>query len=112
VKELCKDSEVCHRLIEVEGVEPLTTTAFEAAVGDGKVFQKARQLAAFLGLVPRPSSSGRKQILLGISKRGNTYLRSLLIHGARAVLKTVLHKTDKLSLWIKKIIKRRGYNKA
>jgi transposase len=107
VKELCKHSEVCHRLMQVEGVGPLTATALVATVGDGKVFQKARQLSAFLGLVPRQSSSGGKQVLLGISKRGNTYLRCLLIHGARAVLKTVLHKTDSLSLWIKKLIERR-----
>jgi transposase len=112
VKGICKHSEVCHRLMQVEGVGPLTATALVAAVDDGKVFQKARQLSAFLGLVPRQSSSGGKQVLLGISKRGNTYLRSLLIHGARAVLKRVLHKTDKLSLWIKKLIERRGYNKA
>lgn len=112
VKAVCKQSEVCHRLMQVEGVGPLTATALVAAVGDGKVFQKARQLSAFLGLVPRQSSSGGKPVLLGISKRGNTYLRCLLIHGARAVLKTVLHKTDKLSLWIKKLIERQGYNKA
>lgn len=112
VKGLCKNSEVCHRLMQVGGIGPLTATALVAAVGDGKIFQKARQLSAFLGLVPRQSSSGGKQVLLGISKRGNTYLRSLLIHGARAVLKTVLHKTDSLSLWVKKLIERRGYNKA
>jgi transposase len=99
-------------LLKVEGVGPLTASALVAAVGDGKVFQKASQLSAFLGLVPRQSSSGGKQVLLGISKRGNTYIRSLLIHGARAVLKRATSKATKLSLWLKELVQRRGYNKA
>lgn len=112
VKEICKTSEVCQRLMQVEGVGPLTATALIATVGDGKIFNKARQMSAFLGLVPRQSSSGGKQVLLGISKRGNTYLRCLLIHGARAVLKTISKKTTEFSLWVKNLIERRGYNKA
>jgi len=112
IKQLCKESEICQRLLKVEGVGPLTASALVAAVGDGKVFQKARQLSAFLGLVPRQSSSGGKQVLLGISKRGNTYIRSLLIHGARAVLKRASSKTTKLSLWLQGLVQRRGYNKA
>jgi transposase len=112
IKQLCKESESCQRLLQVEGVGPLTASALVAAIGDGKIFQKARQLSAFLGLVPRQSSSGGKQVLLGISKRGNTYIRSLLIHGARAVLKRASSKTTKLSLWLKRLVQRRGYNKA
>jgi transposase len=106
IKQLCRESEVCQRLLQVEGVGPLTASALIAAVGD------SRQLSAFLGLVPRQSSSGGKQVLLGISKRGNTYLRSLLIHGARAVLKHAASKTTRSSLWLKDLIQRRGYNKA
>jgi transposase len=110
IKQLCKESEVCQRLLQ--GVGPLTASALIAAVGDGKIFRKARQLSAFLGLVPRQSSSGGKQVLLGISKKGNPYLRSLLIHGARAVLKHITLKSTKLSLWLKDLIQRRGSNKA
>ena len=112
IKELCKNSQICLRLLQVEGVGPLTASALVAAVGDGKVFKKARQLSAYLGLVPRQSSSGGKQVLLGISKRGNRYLRSLLIHGARAVLKRIPEKSTQLSHWLKELIQRRGYNKA
>lgn len=112
IKLLCKESEVCQRLLQVEGIGPLTASALIAAVGDGKIFQKARQLSAFLGLVPRQSSSGGKNVLLGISKRGNVYLRTLLIHGARAVVMRASSKTTKLSQWLKELIQRRGYNKA
>lgn len=71
-----------------------------ASLGDGKVFETGRQVAAWLGLVPRQDSSGGKPRLLGISKRGDTYLRTLLIHGARAVVKTAAKKTDVQSRWI------------
>lgn len=69
-------------------------------------------MSAWLGLVPRQSSSGGKQVLLGISKRGDRYLRSLLIHGARAVVKHASHKLDSLSTWIRSLKDRRGFNKA
>ena len=101
VGELCRNSEVCQRLMQVEGVGPLTATALIAAIGDGKVFHKARHLSAFLGLVPRQSSSGGKQVLLGISKRGKVYLRSLLIHGARAVMKNISKKRQSSVLGLK-----------
>lgn len=112
VQQLCRESEVCQRLIQVQGVGPLTATALVAAVGNAKIFKSGRQMAAWLGLVPRQCSSGGKQVLLGISKRGDRYLRSLLIHGARAVVKQATHKLDTMSGWIRGLKERRGYNKA
>lgn len=105
-------SEHCQHIATLGGVGELTATALVAAVGDAKQFQNGRQLSAWLGLVPRQFSSGGKERLLGISKRGDSYLRQLLIHGARAVLAHVDNKTDRKSqLWAakKKIL---GMNKA
>lgn len=112
VQQVCRASEVCQRLVQVQGVGPLTATALVAAVGNAKVFKSGRQMAAWLGLVPRQCSSGGKQVLLGISKRGDRYLRSLLIHGARAVVKQAARKLDTMSGWIRGLKERRGYNKA
>ncbi|WP_143433562.1 transposase, partial [Coxiella burnetii] len=81
-------------------------------VGDIHQFHRSRQLSAFIGLVPRQHSSGNKEVLLGISKRGNVMLRTLLIHGARALLRHVKNKTDKKSLGLKALIERRGMNRA
>jgi len=77
---------VSQRLASIPGIGILTATALAATVGEGQDFRTGRQLAAYLGLVPRQASSGGKARLLGISKRGDGYLRSLLIHGARAVI--------------------------
>jgi len=78
----------------MEGLGPLTATALVAAVGDATTVKNGRQLAAWLGLVPRQHSSGGKPTLLGISKGGQTYLRTLLIHGARAVIQRVKGQTE------------------
>ena len=86
IRQLCRQSEDCQRIFQVPGVGELTATAMVAAVPDPRAFRNGRHMAAWLGLVPRQSSSGDKQILLGISKRGDRYLRTLLIHGTRAVL--------------------------
>ena len=83
-----------------------------AAVGDPHAFKNGRQLAAWLGLVPRQRSSGGKPILLGITKRGDRYLRALLIHGARAVVVRAAAKTDTRSCWISGLQRRRGTNRA
>lgn len=80
-----RQNEASRRLAEIPGIGPITATALVASVGDAKNFANGRQLAAWLGLVPRQHSSGGKPTLLGISKRGDAYLRTLLIHGARAV---------------------------
>jgi len=112
VVKIAKEDERCQRIQTIPGVGKLTATAFFASVGDVKVFTKGRQLSSWLGLVPKQSSSGNKVRLLGISKRGDRYLRSLFVHGARAVVKTVPNKTDPYSLWINQLISRCGINKA
>lgn len=112
IKEISESNEICCRLQKIEGVGPLTSTAIISAVGDAKVFKNGRQMAAWLGLVPRQNSSGGKSVLLGISKRGDTYLRSLLVHGARSTVRYAKNKTDSRSHWIKEKETTRGYNKA
>jgi transposase len=105
-------SEPCQRIAAVEGIGPLTATALVAAISDGKAFKNGRQFAAWLGLVPKQHSSGGKTRLLGISKRGDTYLRTLLIHGARSVVYRAGRKTDPRSLWIADKQRRLGTSKA
>lgn len=83
-----------------------------ATFGDGKQFRNARQFAASLGLVPRQHTTGDKPVLLGISKRGDTYLRTLLIHGARSVIYRIEGKDDRRSRWLQALVARRGKNKA
>lgn len=90
----------CRRIAAVEGVGPLIATAIVAAISNGHAFENGRQFSAWLGLVPRQNSSGGKSRLLGISKRGDPYLRTLLIHGARSVVYRAKAKTDRRSLWI------------
>jgi len=100
------------RLEQIPGIGPITASALVASLGDAKSFQNGRQLAAWLGLVPRQHSSGGKQNLLGISKRGDTYLRTLLIHGARAVVLVADRKPDHSPTcrWASKILLRRNKN--
>jgi transposase len=105
-------SEISKRLAAIDGVGVLTATAMLAAVGDAKNFKSGRQMAAWLGLVPRQHSSGSKTHLMGISKRGDTYLRQLVIHGARSAALAVSNKTDRRSEWLKLKMKTRGHNKA
>jgi transposase len=100
------------RLMQVEGIGPITATAIVSAVGNARQFSSARQFAAWLGLVPRQHSSGGKARLGSISKRGDTYLRTLLIHGARAVLKYCLDKMDRRSEWLQRLLCRRNKNVA
>ena len=110
--ELAKTDEKSKNLLTIPGFGPLTTTALVSAVGNGHDFKHGRELAAWLGLVPRQYSSGGKQTLLGISKRGDKYLRKLLIHGARSVLSKCSKKTDKQSLLLQKKKQTLGLNKA
>lgn len=100
------------RLQTIPGIGAQTATALLASVGDMGVFHNGRELAAFIGLVPKQHSTGGKSRLGGISKRGDVYLRSLLIHGARAVLRGVAKKTDRTSRWADALIQRRGMNVA
>jgi transposase len=112
IQTLHEGSEVSRRVAQVPGIGPITATALMAALGDGKAFSSPRQVAAWLGLVPKQCSSGGKPKLLGISKRGDVYLRTLLIHGARAVVKAAANKADDQSRWINDLVKRRNRNIA
>lgn len=89
-----RESKDCQRIARVCGVGPKTATAIVAAIGDGSEFKNGRHLAAWLGLVPRQHSSGDRRRLMGISKRGDRHLRTLLVHGARAVVRVSAHKND------------------
>jgi len=100
------------RLQQLRGVGPLVATALIAAVGDAKQFANGRQMAASLGLTPRQHSSGGKDRLLGISKRGDAYVRSLLVHGARSALRTAPAKEDRLSQWVVRLAQRAHPNVA
>ena len=112
INAVCQQNALARRLIEIPGIGPLTAILAAADVGNGKGYDSSRDYAASVGLVPRQHSSSDKQVLLGISKRGNRQLCTLLIHGARAVLKYCGDKSDPLSLWLKGLIERRGFNKA
>jgi transposase len=109
---LCNSHEASQRFTDIPGIGPLTATIVMADLGNGKGYVNGRMYAASLGLVPRQHSSGGKPVLLGISKRGNRYIRTLLIHGARAVLRFIGGKTDKQSLWLQALVARRGMNIA
>lgn len=100
VKELSQCDPAMKRLTEIPGVGPMIASALVAAIGDGKAFARGRDLSAWLGLVPRQVSTGGKAKLIGISKRGNSYLRKLFIHGARTVLYLVKDRTTPLACWI------------
>jgi transposase len=107
-----RENEASKKLARIPGIGPITASALVASIGDAKSFENGRQLAAWLGLVPRQHSSGGKQTLLGISKRGDSYLRTLLIHGARAVIRVLERKTDCAHVWLKGLLARRNKNVA
>lgn len=112
IRELCRLDDNCKRLLKVPGVGELTATAIVAAVPNPKEFRNGRHLSAWLGLVPKQSSSGDKQILLAISKRGDRYLRTLLIHGARAVLSHHKEAANDYSRWVASKKATLSHNKA
>ena len=97
-------NEACRRLMEVPGIGPQTSTALVAAIDAGRAFEKGRDFAAWLGLTPRETSTGGKQRLGGISKRGNKYLRTLLVHGARSALETLSKRRDRLGAWLRRLL--------
>jgi transposase len=102
----------CQRLMTIPGIGPMTATALIAAVGHVGVVKNGRQFAGWRGLVPRQHSTGGQPRLVGISKRGDRYLRKLLIHGARATPRWVELRTDSRSPWIRGLLKRRGWNRT
>lgn len=112
IKLLANSNTEAKRLLQIPGIGPMTATALVCAIGDGKQFKRGRDLAAWLGLTPRQHSSGGKDRLLGISKRGDAYLRTLLIHGARSVLRVSGEKDDPRSRWLQSLCSRRNKNIA
>jgi transposase len=107
-----RENEASCKLAKVPGIGPITASALVASVGDAKNFANGRQMAAWLGLVPRQHSSGGKPALLGISKRGDSYLRTLLVHGARSVVRYAEGKTNPAADWLKSLLARRNTNVA
>ncbi|WP_028116867.1 IS110 family transposase [Ferrimonas senticii] len=112
IDQLCKQQPGYSELMSVPGFGPVITSALVSEIGSGGQFANGRQLAAWCGLVPKQQSSGGKQMLGGITKHGNKELRVLLIHGARAVLRFADKRDDRLGRWLRRLIERRGKNKA
>ena len=110
--DMARNDEAMRRLTSIPGVGVLNATALVAAVGDASCFAKTRDLGAWLGLVPRQHTTGGKPGLLGISKRGNTYLRTLLINGARAALPSLSQSDTPLGRWLKAMIERGVHRNA
>ena len=107
-----RENAASKKLAQIPGIGPITASALVASIGNARNFENGRQLAAWLGLVPRQNSSGGKQTLLGISKRGDTYLRTLLIHGARAVIRVAERKAEHARSWLAGVMGRRNKNVA
>jgi transposase len=112
IEKQAKQDPVCSAVMELPGVGPLIASAAVATIGDAKLFKNGREVSAFLGLVPKQRSSGETTRLLGITKRGDRYLRKILIQGARNIVTRCDTKTDGLSVWVADKKQRRGYNKA
>ena len=107
-----RQDEACRNLQTIPGFGPIVASVFHSHVGNGEAYRRGRDVSASLGLVPRQHSTGGHQKLLGISKRGDRYLRSLLVHGARSVVAQAGCKDDRLSRWIQRLEAERGFNKA
>jgi transposase len=103
---------VCREIMKIEGIGPITASAITATVGDARSFKNGREMAAWLGLVPKQHSSGNKVRLSSISKRGDNYVRKLLVHGARSVVNICDKKSDRKNIWVADKKQRCGYNKA
>lgn len=112
IRQQCRDNDACTRLTDIRGVGEVTATAMVAFVGNGNQYRNARHFSANLGLVPKEHSSGGKQKLGSITKRGNGYLRKLLIQGAWSIIRHLNKATDRLSRWVKQLVERRGKQRA
>ena len=112
IQQTASENEACRRLVAIPGVGPVTATAIIAAIGNGAAFRKGREFSAWLGMVPGEYTTGGKQKLLGISKRGNTYLRRLFVQGARAVLQQSAKQSSGLSAWLTQLTARTHPNVA
>ena len=112
LSELAKQSAAAKRLMTIPGIGEITATGLVATISDGKQYDNGRQLAAWLGLVPGQYSTGGKNRLGRISKQGDSYLRTMFIHGARAVIRNCKDKEDRLSRWIQTLLTRVGFAKT
>lgn len=112
IEQVARTHPVAQRLQQLRGVGPLVATAMIASVGTGKQFTRGRQMAASIGLTPKQYSSGGKERLQGISKRGDVYLRCLLVHGARSVVSHAKNKEDRFSCWMTELVQRSHMNVA
>ena len=109
---LCRTNETCRRLAKLPGVGPVIATAIVGSVNDGRQFRSGREMAAWIGLVPRQYTTGGKPRLGGIGRRANHYLRRQLIHGARATVSRSAKHDDRQSTWLKALVARRGFNRT
>jgi transposase len=112
IERIRQENELCRRLLQIPGFGPLVSTATVAAIGNGAGFRRGRDFAAWVGVVPRQYSTGGKQKLFGISKRGNIYLRRMLIHGAGAVLFRVNYDSEGLGQWVRRLAQRAPRNQV
>ena len=112
LRAICREDPTCRRLMAVPGIGPVVATALVASIGDARQFRSGRELAAWIGLVPRQHSTGGRSRLGGVGRRANHYLRRQLVHGARAVALRLATKTDPRSRWFQAVIDRRGFNKG
>jgi transposase len=110
IRARARQSESARRLMEARGIGPMTATAAVATIGDAKLFKNGRAVTAWLGMVPRHSGTGGKIWMGPITGKGDTYLRTLFVQGARSVMNTTRGKTDPLSLWVERLRARRGDN--
>jgi transposase len=107
-----RDNEQSRKLEAIAGIGPITASAFVATVGDVRSFKNARQIPAWIGMVPRHEGTGGKATLGRISKRGDVYLRTMLIHGARTVIAQLERRRDATDEWLRKLVARRNKNIA
>ena len=112
IERISTENALCRRLRQIPGFGPLVSSATVAAIGNGAGFRRGRDFAAWVGVVPRQYSTGGKQKLFGISKRGNVYLRRMLIHGARAVLFRIKYDTGGFGQWVHRLSQRAPRNKV
>jgi transposase len=109
---IAKEQPICQLLMTIPGIGVINATAIYCAIGNGSQFKNARDFAVWLGLTPKQRQSGNTSSSGGITKRGNRYLRTQLVHGARSMLCQCKDKTDRVSLWGNQLVARRGFNKA
>ena len=112
ITQLCQQDPRCRRLLKLEGIGPLSATALVATIGNGHEFKNGRHFSAYLGLVPGHTNTGDKTVMLGITKRGNRYLRTLLIHGGRSAVYAARRHTDPRAIWLNRLREAGGPNVA